>query len=241
MDGSVVEQLNDLSDVVCEARQERPGWLIDEPKGGFIERYLGGDMAIALRRRDAAGGWEPVQDGFIIQNFTAGHELKPIDLNAIRGNARVDSNQSFVFAAYIELMKDVKHRVPALVRPERFNNALFMLGKPLFAFNSISPEKVVGGTENWKVRFVARFYAIACGECRREQIEAAANRIDDSADLRIEDQIEWPLEHGGQYVVGRISITLHDKYIRAIPLPGSEALLERWDLGYGPIDSSLSI
>jgi len=67
MDGSLsVEQRDDVSDPLHELWEKAPGWLIDEPNGRLIERYLGGHIAIALRHK-AACSRETIQDGFVFQ------------------------------------------------------------------------------------------------------------------------------------------------------------------------------
>jgi hypothetical protein len=161
---SVVEKLDDLCDPSCKAWEKGIGWLLDEPKGRFIERYLSGDMAIVLRVREPASGGDTVQNGLVI--FRAAETLKPpaFDLQSEIHDLRLCDKKPFVFTPDIELMEGVKQRVTSFVRHESFNSGLFVLGKPRFTFNTLGAEESVLGAENWKVRFVARFYAIPCGE-----------------------------------------------------------------------------
>ena len=66
MDGlplSSLEQGDDLGDPFSKAWEKGIGWLIDEPQGMFVERYLRGDMAIVLRLREPAGSGETILDG----------------------------------------------------------------------------------------------------------------------------------------------------------------------------------
>jgi hypothetical protein len=143
-----------------------------------------------------------------------------------------------VFAPDIELMEGGKKRVTSFVGHQRFNSGLFVLGKPRFALNTLGAEEIVRGAENWKVRFVARFYAIPCSEGAGNHIETASDRIDDRVSRSIDHTIKRSLWVDNQEIIARISIRLYHEHIRANPLPGSEALLEFWDLGCGPVNGA---
>lgn len=237
----LVECLDYRRGAFCKAWQKGIGWLIDEPKGRFVERYLGGDMAIVLLRREPTGSRETIQDGLVLHLPIDEFERSARDLKVKADNLRSCGKKPYVLAPDIELMEGVKKRVSAFVRHGRFDKGLFALGKPRFAFNTLGAEEIVQGTENWKVRFVARFYAVPCSESGGEHVETGSDRVDDRASFGIDHPVNWSLWIGGQELVGRVDIRLYHEHIRAVPLPGCEALLERWDLGYGPIDGSLSV
>jgi hypothetical protein len=236
-----VEQLNDISNPFRETWEKGIGWLIDEPKGRFIEPYLSGDVAIVLRLREPTGGGETVQDGLMLHLPLETLKSASFGLQDEARNLRPCGQKPFVFSPDIELMEGIKKRVPAFVRHERFDSGLFVLRKPRFAFNTLGAEERVQGAVDWKVRFVARFYAISCGEDGRDQVEATSERIDDDTSFGVDEPIERPLWVRGQELIGRVCIRLYHQHVHAVLLPGSEALLEQWDLGHGPIDGSLSV
>jgi hypothetical protein len=236
-----VEQSDDLCDPFRKAWDKGVGWLIDEPKGRFVERYLSGDMAIVLRRCEPSSGGETVQDGLVLHIPMEALKSPTFGLQSEARNLRPSSQKPFVFSPDIELMEGIQKRVPAFVRHERFDSSLFILGKPRFAFNTLGAEERVQGAENWKVRFVARFYAIPSSESGSNQVEATSKRIDNRSSFGIEEAIKRGLRVGSEELEGRVSIRLYHEHIRAVPLPGSESLLDEWDLGYGPINGSLSV
>jgi hypothetical protein len=95
--------------------------------------------------------------------------------------------------------------------------------------------------EDWKVRFVTRFYAVSRGEGGGEEIKRAASGIDDRTSIADHERIDRALLMSYQDLVSGVRIWLDDKFVWAVPLPGKEALLQDWDLGYGPINRRLSI
>ena len=89
--------------------------------------------------------------------------------------------------------------------------------------------------------FRTRFYAIACGESGGKKIKRAAGGIDDRASFGADERINGADLASYQQLIRGIRIWLHDEFVWARPLPGKESLLQDWDLGYGPIDRSLSV
>jgi hypothetical protein len=158
------------------------------------------------------------------------------------GNPRLHHNEPFVLAQDVELMQSPQTRVPSLVRSQRFDCRSLALGKPLFAFDTLQGiDHVLFRPEDWKVRLMTRFYAVACGESGNEEIERAASGIDDRTRFGTDERINAENLASYQQLVSGIRIWLHDEFVWARPLPGRETLLQYWDLGYGPIDGSLSV
>jgi hypothetical protein len=176
---------------VSETWQEGKGWLVDEPKGGLVKRYLSGNVAIALRRRKSAGSREPIQNGLIFQHLIMQRKSGTLGLDREGHNPRLNRNQPLVFTPYIELMEGIKEKVTSFVGFEWFDSGLFALGEPLFAFDSdLGVDEIVQGAEDWKVGRFARLYAVACGQGGGEQVEAASDRVNNGTDFSVDNKIK---------------------------------------------------
>ena len=238
-----VEPRDHFSDPGRELAQEGGYFLIVEPKGGLPQRYERGEKCIALRRVEDFAAGQTEQDGLIFQAFdrlgSTDVHMSPHHQKTLNVGAR--GQQPLVLAEDIQSVKGPKGVIPSLVRVERFDRGSFALGKPLFAFDALQwVDHGVEGIKDWKVRTVARFYAIACCQGSGEKIKTATERIDDGPDLGIERERKR-LIVGYRNILSSIRITLLDNGIGVTTLPFDEALLQQWDLGYGPIDGSLSV
>ena len=89
--------------------------------------------------------------------------------------------------------------------------------------------------ENRKVCVGTRFFAIADSKSGGDHIEAAFNRVDDDSGFGVETEIGGSRPPHYHKIVSCLRIRLYSGFIWAAPLPGNEALLQDWDLGYGPI------
>jgi hypothetical protein len=88
---------------------------------------------------------------------------------------------------------------------------------------------------------MTRFYAVSCGEGGGEEIKSAASGIDDCASVANDERVDGALLMSYQNLISGVRIRLYDKFIWAASLPGKEALLQDWDLGYGPINRGLGV
>jgi len=91
------------------------------------------------------------------------------------------------------------------------------------------------------MRFATRFFAIAHSRRRSEKIETATKRIDDRPDPGIESARQGRLLICHHEIAAAIRVMLLDNSIWISSLPCEEFDLKEWDLGYGPIDASLSV
>jgi hypothetical protein len=235
-----VEHIDDVSDPDGVAPQERECWFVSYPKGRLIEKYLRGDVAIAFRQSEPATGRHPVQNGLIVCASQAGFDAASGDVEIGSLYAGVDNDQSLMLAQNVHLVEGIQDRVATTVRLKRFDRGDFSGREPLFNFIAIHSVAKVReartGLVNGEVSLAARFYAVARSQCRREQIKRTAGRVQDGTNLGTDEGIEGAALADCQHLISGISIRLYETLIRVTPLPGFKALLQHWDLGYGPID-----
>jgi len=207
----------------------------------LVEDYVEGRCYLGLRC--ISGEFE--QYGFVFQAAKA-EEAAGI-LRIMFGNehavgARVKSDQPFVLPLNIETVKRPEIGVPSLVWVERFDDSFIGLREPLFIFYPLQwIDEVVLGPQNRKMRSVVGRYAIATGQRCGKDIEAASERVDDGTSLGVDDERKRNFLARYHHVLAGIRIGLLGGYLYARRMPGQEPSLHGFDLGYGPIDSSLSI
>lgn len=246
--GSFVEGIDNLADTTRELIKNGKYLLVSVPEGGFIESYINGDQGIVLRHREVVVGSEPCQDGLVIYKADSlgspnGHAALAHNQNPNRGNA--GSNEPFMLPHDVEVMEGPYCVIPSFVRFERFDRGAVGSGKPLFSFCTIYPaqriDHVEVGIENWEVPIAGRFFAVAYRERGCKQVEAAAERVDNSADPSVESERHWGSEASYHQNLARLRIALFDNVIWAAFLPPSEFLSEQFDLGYGPLNGRPSV
>jgi hypothetical protein len=239
---SAIEQTDNLGHALDEFPQRVEHWCASEPQGRLIERYCRADIGIAWRRSEPRARRKSIQNGLLIFVSKNGLNAPAPSRHPRPLDREVDLDKPLMLTKNIELMEGPQNVISSLVRIERFDRGSLPLGKPLFAFDTCQwIDEIVEGSVNWKMRVGTRMYAVACGQSRRKQIKSAPSRIDDGSHLGANNGINRALLAGYQNLVAGIRIILHDEFIWAAPLPGRESLLEDWDLGYGPIDASLSV
>lgn len=214
------------------------GWLVGYPDGGFIQKYLGGDVGIAWRRAEGPNG-EAVKNGFIIKAFKA--PFNPSDRNPTIGNLWLDDEQSFVLPLNIELMDGVQHSIPAIVSFCAFDRGRLDGGYPIFAFEHVyGSEKLGSNGSNGEVGLAVGFFAIANQQRGHQEIKGGAGGVDDSSHVSINQRIKRDIGVSDEQfprLIGRIR--LGNDFVWAAPLPYYQAVLQDWDLGFGPIYSGL--
>jgi hypothetical protein len=237
-----VEQPDDLDDPSDKSIESGNYWLTNGPEGGGLcEAYLSGYIGIAWRRVETRVDREAPEWGPVIKvNRCSSDTFKPRKSGyPRRGNPRADRNEPFVLAQDVELVQRPQIRVASLVWLERFDRRSLAAGKPLFAFDT--RDHVLFGPKNWKVRLLTRFYAVSYCERSADEIKRAASGIDDRASIADHERIDRALLVSYQNFISGVRIRLHDKLVWAVPLPGKEALLQDWDLGYGSINRRLGV
>jgi hypothetical protein len=181
-----------LDDRVSEARK-----LVDRFNNMFTlrgsslgERYLRGELNLAACRilSDAP------KNGFVL--FSGGVNNFPFedilhrpgmgDEKILRDDINI--NKSSMLTHDVELVQFKQKRVPSSIRFQRFDDRSLGIGQPLYKFMSpiVSGSKGGGVFRNRKIGIFGFTYAVAVGECGCEDIEAASNGVNISAEFHIE-------------------------------------------------------
>jgi len=216
---------------------ERGNKRLRDKQAGFVERYLNGDMEIAIRRIDVG----PPYYGAL---FEAGPNVGKPKSSGVRfggDNHRtgqeMDSDQLLMFAQNVELVKHEEKVIPSSVRLQLFEDLHFDKGKPLFTFSHVFwVPKRVDGRINGKMAFSTGRLAVPYCERGGQQIEAASNAIYDGADARIDSAGQSSIDFELKELLSHFRVRLFDNQIRGSLDPGFERLFDNWELGYGPID-----
>jgi hypothetical protein len=140
-------------------------------------------------------------------------------------------------------VEGAKQIVPSRIWRQTFDDCLIGLAKPLYVFEWPAFRVVELGLTFPDRKMSASGFgmALACGESAGQHVEAAADAMDDGARLGADERIDrLDIDQAVQLFSGlRIEIDQHG-IVSALP-PPDDSLLQGWQLGYGPIDSSLSV
>jgi len=235
-----IEHFDDRARITSElVKYENDRFLRSDDS--FVERYIRENFHIIVRYtlpnesqygfilyRDGFRGWPEVGDSPKLQ---ASRKVN-------------DREKPTVLAHDVELMERPQHRVPSLIRLQRFQDAAFSTRKPLYEIRPLislpRAKKGLAGDDR-KIRVFGIRYAEPVVERSSENVETATNGVDISADF---DQ---------EFERKRCFLDCHDEPVRRIRIkvdgagldvqlePSIEATLEGWELGYGPINASLSV
>lgn len=235
-----VEQTDDR---VRKARKlaERARAVFAARNTSFVERYLEIDGYVAIRRRSGRGkdsGFLVGADPLINRVGLAGRALKKHT-----SWPQEQPKETAVFPGQIQLVEGAKRIVPSRIWRQTFDNCLVGRAKPLYVFEWSAfrvvelgfapPDREVGAS--------GFGLAVACGESAGQDVEAAADAVDDDTRFGADDGIDrLDIDKAVQFLSGlRIYI---DRYGIALALPPpDDSLLQGWQLGFGPTDSSFSV
>jgi hypothetical protein len=242
----LVEHSDDFSAALSKRAERQDDMAEGEPTSGLVESYLQGKKCIAFRRAEKFTLSETVQDGFTIhafQGFRAANSHLGRSEHEVADYVGACGEQTFMLPQDVQLVQGPDGFIPSLIRLQRFDRGSLALGKPLFAFNAINPGQginhALSGIENRKMSFRIRFFAIALCQGGGKQIKTATERIETRAEPSIECERQRGLLNSYYNIAVRLRITLADDGIGESPLPFDQALLDQWDLGYGPLDASI--
>lgn len=214
-------------------------------KLGLPECYLHGKLNLVLRRR----GVEVSQYGFVFHPFkllgkgSFGFFLERPD--AYVSGAPDKHDEPFMLSSNVKEVNGEETVIPSWIGVEAFDGGSFAAGKPLFAFAPINPldgvKKAVETLEYREVHFSRRSYAVATSEACCEQIQAASNTIQNCSGFGAHQSGKWDFFMRYKKVAAVIQLALYDRGIGVLREPIANALLQDWELGFGPLDSCPSI
>lgn len=211
----------------------------------LVDRYIDGKVDLVIRRLNA----DPSENTVVLKTGpligsgefeSAGSAIRPKS-----GECRDDHDIQHppMLPRLIYLVQGIEKAIPAFPRLEAFNNGLIGSGKPLYPFSSRVPpmEELLGTVTNGKLNLSGTRLAVARGQDVHEDIETAAQAINNRAGFCVDDR-------GDRLDVAQLNefqapfrVQFFEQAVRGIFLPGFNAPLENLELGYGPIDASLSV
>ena len=236
-----VEQLDDGR---CEARPtiENGGYFLSVRNGGFLDRYRKGVSNMGLRCPFP----DQSQYGFVLSAQPSSLGVSRLDRHPGhpgKDEGGLDADQPTMLAQDVQFMEGPKFVVPTLIRFQRFDDVSFGLGKPLYEFSSlvVSPAEREFARSNRKIRVFAVRVAVAICKGGGEEIEGTANGVDIDSHLNVERERERFFFNRYHQIVRGLRVRLFDLGAYIEMDPGAEAMLQRWELGYGPVNARLSV
>jgi hypothetical protein len=117
---------------------------------------------------------------------------RSLAVNSYLSREDIHADQTLVLSDDIKLVKGEEVVIPARVRLQGFDDLSFALSEPLFVFASVYSSNgvhdVVGIFPDWKVHVSSRCFAVAPGKGCTQQIEAAADAIQNGPDFRVDNR-----------------------------------------------------
>ena len=146
----------------------------------------------------------------------------------------------------IEIVKDAEHMIPTLssVRLQRFDDSSFLSGERLYEFVPFVP---LPGEENrlapcdWKVSIIDKRLAVAVRQGGRKDVKAASDRVDVDTSLYVECEWERRFFSDYDHIVRNVRWLLSDSHVHIFVEPSIKPPPKQWEVGFGPIDRSLSV
>jgi len=211
----------------------------------IIDRYIRGDLKIALRRSII----EKSEYGFLIEPERHQRNRNKIEESLLGSGqthcarSNFDIDQFPMLTHDVELMQGVERFVPSIIRFQRFNLCSLDIWQPFYKFMSLiaTGGEGVGAAGDWKIGVVWPTRAVAYCERRREHIQTAANGMDVHAEIDIERERQESFLRAHYDAVRNWRFRLFDAYVDVIGEPGGHPLFEGWEVGYGPIDAGLCV
>ena len=240
MNSGIVKQ----SDGISRQRHEeidRGCCSVAEETAGFRDRYLRGDLEIALVSKFGDGA----NFGFTVSvGHVGGISLHVRDECAVIGSegdscgASLRLDKPSVLPGVVHVMEHPQECVPSAIRPKLFNFQALRWGEPLYEFYPfvIAGKERSFGLGDGKVNIVFVRHAVAIGERRGEDVERAANGIDVRAEFDREGEGYRLFLDSYKKIVSGIRFQVSDIDINVIVEPSLHSLLEGWQVGFGPVN-----
>lgn len=236
---SSVEQSNNVERLARESR-DRSRHFMAMQRAGFVERYVQADANLAIRYR----GVGPRHYGFVVEAQVAakGDWTGKGKADAARENERVQ--HSAVFPGQVESMEGAKQVIPSRIRAAIFDDRAFIdIAKPLYLFEDMAfgLGKIAGCIGHRKVGTSGFWEPVSGGESTSKDIKAAPYAVYDNPCLGVNERIERFDIGQAVNLFSGLRIGIDARGVGVVSLPLDDPFDQNWELGYGPIDSGLSI
>ena len=237
----VVEHFDDR---VRKAREltQRANDAFPKQAGRLIEAYVSGEIKLGLR----CALEQSAEYGFTLSAIRVANGLgfKVPRITNPQGDGKdVDGEQPLMLADNVEVMEVVQEFVPSFVRVERFYDLSFLGGEGLYEFVPlVVPARELGGAvSDRKVSIVNKRWAVAAGECGRQDVKAASNGVKVGPSFDVESERKLLFLKRNDVIVRNVRWQLFDTHINVSFDPIIEPRLKGWEMGYGPVDRRLSV
>jgi hypothetical protein len=218
----------------------------------FIEDYTSGRMWLSIRHivgDKSDYGFSVYLDGaFGRRDAPTGLVSPPKFPHYACASPRgIGFDELFVLANDVQLMQSAEAIVSArsLIRFDRFNYRPIIHGEPPFVFFGVKPpfltEEIGLGSKEGEVGLIIRYYAHRTSAESRRIVETGSHRIDDRSGFCEDDGIKRLAFAIQQAIARTINIELFDSGVRASFEPDFDSAIQDWQLGYGPINTSLRV
>jgi hypothetical protein len=210
----------------------------------LIERYVKGDLNIAC----IFVGVGRRHYGVVLKACPNATKFDPTpsgcasDHNELRRGR--DSDQAPVLPQYVEIVESDEHGViPSTPRFQIFDECLISSGKPLYRFTSrVFPmEELIAAGANGKTSIFWCRMAVALGEGVYENVQAAADCVNDEPNLGVNDGRRQLNIAKANNLLAHLRAKFFGETIRGVLTPGYEPPLQRIELGFGPVNIGLSV
>lgn len=236
-----LETLDDAVRKTDELVERWNHWLARQNLN-LIERYLGGDTKLAIRRVDVG----PPYYGAILEPWPLSWHAESLllcrrgDNNAARGEGH--SDEPIVFSCHIEAMDSVKQIVSTRVRLQTFDDRPIRRGEPLFAFCHVQRvNEALVRPINRKVMIGSSRYAVATRERCGQQVEAGSDAIDNCSDARVVAGWQASIDFQLKQLLPHLRVRFFDQQVWGVVEPGLESVLEGWEMGSGPVNGPVGV
>jgi hypothetical protein len=209
-------------------------------RSSFAERYVQANVYLAIRM----AGVGSRKHGFLIKAmpFSGGDWVGKSD-KADPSREHECFEQSAVFSGEVQIMEAAQRVIPSRIWPEIFDDNLIDLGKPLYLFQdeTLGVSEVDWSFPDGEISTFGFREAVACCHGAGQQVETAANAMNDGASLSVYDRVKRLDIAKAVKLFAGLRIGINHQGIGFVSFPGDKTLRKLIALGYGPIDSGLSV
>jgi len=240
MGASEVKEQNDRLSAFAEDMQ-RASDRLNFKETRFVDDYIAGIYDFGLRPL----GNEP-QYGFTLSALNEAGGLSEPDAeppNMERAGTRICAQESFVLPDVVQVMEGGKRFIPSLVRLACFESVPVCPGQLPYEFRPfvIPRSKFLGGFGNGEINFVREDGLLTFLYRPSDHIEATSDGIEIGPELDVERERKRDFFSRYEQIVRVLRWELYDSGVNVVVAPGLETIFERWEVGYGPIDSRFRI